>query len=151
MTTSYEFRTSEALDLATGWVYYFDGEDPTGRVRPLIDRALNGEWRATGRRTTDDGEPPLDPEAIPADWWEFLVLDVGTDSASGGGIEIVGLRWFEDQGPGLEAVDDEKAERTVAPYKPSHPVYQLAYKILEDEYKTAGEFPSSMCRSLASL
>ncbi len=74
---------------------YFDAYDPTDvrRVQPLIDRALSGDWHATGRRKVGDDKLPLKREVIRSEFWEFLQVDVIADSASGGGIEFVGLRW----------------------------------------------------------
>ena len=99
------WRTHEALRLATGFGYLGFGEpvrlsdgdrdrhDPGGD-RALIDRLIDGAWHATGRRVQGEGKPPSKPKPIPSDWWEFLILEVDTDSASGGGIKFVGLRFF---------------------------------------------------------
>ncbi len=97
------YRTHEALRLAIGFGYLGFGapvrlsdhdrdlHDPTG-VRALIDRALDGAWHATGRRVVRDASPSR-REVVPADWWEFLILDVTTDSAASDEVKFVGLRW----------------------------------------------------------
>ncbi len=89
----------EAVNTFPGGLSYYDpsvtarGRRGPRGVRPLIDRAIAGDWHATGRRKIGDGRRPSKPDVISPDTWEYLILDVDTDSASGGGLELVGLRW----------------------------------------------------------
>ncbi len=92
-------RTWEALKLVTGFgfpggVGYYDSEDPQAHTRPLTDRAANGDYHATGYRVSHDGKRPSGTNVVPPEDWRILILDPNTDSAAGGGIEYVGLRWY---------------------------------------------------------
>ena len=64
-------------------------------IQPFYEWLTDGVWHATGRRVTDKGIGPSNPEIIPPDWWEFLILDFHVSSASGGGVEFVGVRIFD--------------------------------------------------------
>ena len=72
--------------------------DDGSEVGPLIDRLVNGDWHATGRPVIGKGKEPSAPAVIRADLWEFLKIYPEKDSAAGGGVEFVGVR-FHSGGP----------------------------------------------------
>ena len=101
-----EYETWQALkQLPSSFVFpgglvHID-PDSGGRsdIQELITLAVYGNWHATGRRKKGDGMSPSKPEVIPPDSWEYLILDIDTGTASGGGIEFVGLRWCNSPPP----------------------------------------------------
>ena len=89
-------RIHEALKLAIGFGYpggltYYDELDPHG-VGPLLYRLSDGAWHATGRREHGVNAPPAKREVIPTDWWEFLIPEADSDSATGGGMKFCAIR-----------------------------------------------------------
>lgn len=100
------YETWQALKcLPTSFVFpgglqFYDMDSGVSNdVRELITLAVNGNWHATGRRKIGDGTSPSKPEVIPPESWEYLILDIDTGTASGGGIEFVGLRWHNSPPP----------------------------------------------------
>ena len=82
------WRTLEAQDSVAA-------TDPweTDHARTLIDWAIRGDCYATGYQS------PSKRALVPPKWWEFLILDPRTDSATGLDIKIEGLRWYFDAPP----------------------------------------------------
>ncbi len=77
----------------------------TLRVSRFTDLLRKGSWHAKGFRAPV--EPTARRERIPPEKWEILSIDLDDNSASGGGIEYVGLRFFEAK-PGAKKT--KKAE-----------------------------------------
>ena len=96
--------------LFAGGVTYVDREYDT-RFRPearLLDRLVDRAWYAMGLRLTF--EPNDQPEHIPAHLWDVLDLDPDANTASGGGLEYVRLRFYEGDGI-IEPPELAEAER----------------------------------------
>ena len=81
-----------------GGLAYYDMEcDP--RLRPevlwLVDWLSDEACYAMGLRTPV--EPSKQPEHIPAHLWDILALDPDANTASGGGLEYVRVRFYEGE------------------------------------------------------
>jgi hypothetical protein len=99
-----------ALERFPGGISYYDGRlgrEVCGQAESLIDRLRDGSWRATGFLAPVSPQPRR--ENVPARCWEFLRLDIRTDTAAGGGLEYVGLRFHESEpAPRLTAPAEER-------------------------------------------
>jgi hypothetical protein len=94
-------RYRDALQLISGARFpgglspWDDGSD----VGPLIDRLVNGDWHATGRRVNGQGKEPSEPDVIRADWWGYLKNNPEKHAAAGGGVEFVDVRFHTGAPP----------------------------------------------------
>ena len=105
------YRFWEAMKLISGAPFpgglspWNDGSEDG----PLRHRLVNGDWHATGRRVRGQGKDPSKRDVIPADDWEVLRINPDMDSAAGGSVEFVGMR-FHPGAPSAPVKPTAKAE-----------------------------------------
>ena len=89
------------LELWSGGTTWVDAEyderlgfRPNLNVPSFLDLLQEGSWYGTGFRVPVD--PTLPRERIKPDLWDILGIDPDNNTASGGGLEYSGLRFYEE-------------------------------------------------------